>query len=147
MRQARCISSKILTFPDYSCENVIIEAFDPDVMGAKFSTSDLTILRLRCPKCAQYTDKIVTVLVRKEAVPCVSCGARISLSTPTNKILIAETAASCARIGETLMKGLGLEAVLTPGGTPNSRLVNVQTNSLIGRKSSARSPNSNIENH
>jgi predicted nucleic acid-binding Zn ribbon protein len=74
----------------------------------KFSTSDLTILRIRCQKCGQHTEKIVTVLVRKDAVPCSNCGARISLHTPINKILIAETAASCARVGEALMKGLAL---------------------------------------
>ena len=75
----------------------------------KFSTSDLTILRIRCQKCGQHTEKLVTLLVRKDAIPCVSCGARISLSTPTNKILIAETATSCARVGEALIKGLSLE--------------------------------------
>ena len=74
----------------------------------KYSTSDLTILRLRCQKCGQDTEKIVTVLIRKDAISCCTCGGRISLSTPTNKILIAETAASCVRIGEALMKGLGL---------------------------------------
>jgi DNA-directed RNA polymerase subunit RPC12/RpoP len=74
----------------------------------KFSTSDLTILRIRCQKCSQHTEKIVTVLVRKDAIQCATCGGRISLSTPTNKILIAETAASCARVGETLMKALAL---------------------------------------
>jgi transcription elongation factor Elf1 len=74
----------------------------------KFSTSDLTLLRIRCPKCGQHTEKIVTVLVRKDAIQCGTCGARISLSTPTNKILIAETAASCARVGEALIKGLEL---------------------------------------
>jgi DNA-directed RNA polymerase subunit RPC12/RpoP len=76
----------------------------------KFSTSDLTILRIRCSKCGQHTEKIVTVLVRKDAIPCGVCGGRISLSTPTNKILIAETAANCARVGEALMKGLDLVA-------------------------------------
>jgi hypothetical protein len=75
----------------------------------KFSTSDLTILRIRCPKCGQHTEKIVTVLVRKDAIQCGTCGARISLSTPTNEILIAETSASCSRVGEALIKGMGLE--------------------------------------
>jgi ribosomal protein S27AE len=74
----------------------------------KFSTSDLTILRIRCTKCGQHTEKVVTVLVHKDAIQCGTCGARISLSTPTNKILISETAASCARVGEALMKGLQL---------------------------------------
>ena len=69
----------------------------------KFSTTDLTILRIRCAKCAQHTEKIVTLLVRKDAIICANCGARISLSTPTNKILISETAASCAGVGEKLM--------------------------------------------
>jgi hypothetical protein len=74
----------------------------------KFSTADLTILRIRCQKCGQHTEKLVTLLVRKDSMPCSSCGARISLGTPTNKILIAETATSCARIGEALLKGLSL---------------------------------------
>ena len=74
----------------------------------KFSTADLTILRIRCPKCGQHTEKLVTLLVRKPAIPCVNCGARISLSTPTNKILVAETAASCLHVGEALLKGLSL---------------------------------------
>ena len=50
----------------------------------------------------------MTVLARKDAIQCVNCGGRISLSTPTNKILIAETASSCAQIGEALIKGLSL---------------------------------------
>jgi len=75
----------------------------------KFTTSDLTILRIRCQKCGQHTEKLVTLLVRKDAIPCVNCGARISLSTPTNKILIAETATSCARVGDALIKGLSLD--------------------------------------
>jgi DNA-directed RNA polymerase subunit RPC12/RpoP len=75
----------------------------------KFTTSDLTILRIRCQKCGQHTEKLVTLLVRKDAIPCGNCGARISLSTPTNKILIAETATSCARVGEALIKGLSLD--------------------------------------
>ena len=33
---------------------------------------------------------------------------QVSLSTPTNKIFIAETAASCARVSEALMRGLEL---------------------------------------
>jgi hypothetical protein len=41
-------------------------------------------------------------------VPCSFCGARISLGTPTNRILIAETATSCDRVGEALLKGLSL---------------------------------------
>jgi len=79
-----------------------------DLAVMKFSTSDLTLLRIRCQKCGQHTEKVVTVLVRKDAIQCVYCGGRISLSTPTNKILIAETASSCAQIGEALMKGLSL---------------------------------------
>jgi len=74
----------------------------------KFSTADLTILRIRCPKCSQHTEKLVAVLVRKSAIQCAHCGARITLSTPTNKILISETAANCARVGEALLKGLSL---------------------------------------
>jgi len=56
------------------------------------------------------------VLVRKDAIPCGNCGARIGLSTPTNKILIAETAASCDRIGEALIKGLALPDVPSQRG-------------------------------
>jgi formate dehydrogenase maturation protein FdhE len=82
----------------------------------KFSTSDWTMLRIRCQKCGQHTEKIVTVLVRKDAISCGNCGARISLSTPTNKILIAETAASCDRIGEALIKGLALADVPSQRG-------------------------------
>ena len=72
------------------------------------------MLRIRCQKCGQHTEKIVTVLIRKDAIPCGTCGARISLSTPTNKILIAETAASCDRIGEALIKGLALADAMSP---------------------------------
>jgi DNA-directed RNA polymerase subunit RPC12/RpoP len=75
-------------------------------IAMKFSTADLTLLRIRCPKCHQHTDKSVTLLIRKDSVPCAHCGARISLGTPTNRILIQETAESCARIGDTLLKSL-----------------------------------------
>ena len=74
------------------------------------------MLRIRCQKCGQHTEKIVTVLVRKDAIPCTHCGARISLSTPTNKILIAETAASCDRVGEAVIKGLALTGDPRPIG-------------------------------
>ncbi len=79
-----------------------------------FSTADKTMLRIRCQKCGQHTENIVTVLIRKDAIPCGNCGARISLSTPTTKLLIAETAASCDRIGEALIKGLALSAAPSP---------------------------------
>ncbi len=84
------------------------------------------MLRIRCQKCRQHTEKIVTVLVRKDAIPCTHCGARISLSTPTNKILIAETVASCDRIGETLIKELALDGRLVTlgdggSGSPHGR--------------------------
>jgi DNA-directed RNA polymerase subunit RPC12/RpoP len=72
------------------------------------------MLRIRCQKCGQHTEKIATVLIRKDAIPCGTCGARISLSTPTNKILIAEAAASCDRIGEALIKGLALADATSP---------------------------------
>jgi FAD/FMN-containing dehydrogenase len=77
------------------------------------------MLRIRCQKCGQHTEKIVTVLVRKDAISCGNCGARISLSTPTNKILIAETAASCDRIGEALLAvhAEDLDCVIEPGVT------------------------------
>jgi hypothetical protein len=54
------------------------------------------------------------VLVRKDAIACVNCGARISLSTPTNKILIAETAASCDRVGAAMIKALALAGPPSP---------------------------------
>ena len=63
----------------------------------KFSTSDWTMLRIR-------------------AIPCIHCGARISLSTPINKILIAETVASCDRVGEILIKELALDGRLVTLG-------------------------------
>ncbi len=78
----------------------------------KFSTADLTILRIRCQKCGQHSEKLVILLVRKDAMPCSNCGSRINLATPTNKLLISETAASCARVGEALMKATKLLAVI-----------------------------------
>ena len=75
-------------------------------IGMKFSTADLTVLRIRCQKCAQLTEKLVTLLIGKNAIQCCNCGERISLATPTNKILISETATGCARIGDALVKGL-----------------------------------------
>jgi hypothetical protein len=81
----------------------------------KFSTADLTILRIRCQKCGQHLEKLVVLLVGKDALPCSNCGGRISLATPTNKFLISETAASCARVGEALMKASKLLAVAAFG--------------------------------
>jgi len=72
----------------------------------KFSTADLTILRIRCQKCGQHSEKLVVLLTGKDAMPCSNCGGRINLATPTNKLLISETAASCARVGEALMNAL-----------------------------------------
>ena len=70
----------------------------------KFSTADMTILRIRCQKCGQHSEKLVVLLVGRDAIPCSHCGGRINLATPTNKLLISETAASCARLGEALLK-------------------------------------------
>lgn len=81
-----------------------------------FSTADWTMLRLRCTQCGQHTEKVLTVLIRNHAIPCVNCGARISLSTPINKILIAQTAASCERIGKELIRGLALPGTSSTSG-------------------------------
>ena len=83
----------------------------------KFSTADLTILRIRCQKCGQHSEKLVILLVGKDTMPCSNCGGRISLATPTNKLLISETAASCARVGEVLMKATKLLVVIAFGAS------------------------------
>lgn len=70
----------------------------------KFSTADMTILRIRCPKCGQHSEKLVVLLVGRDAIPCSHCGGRVNLATPTNRLLISETAANCERVGEALMK-------------------------------------------
>jgi hypothetical protein len=64
-----------------------------------FSTADWTVLRLRCNSCRQYTERLVTLLLRKEYLQCGVCGAQIDLKTPVNAYLIKETEASCKRIG------------------------------------------------
>jgi hypothetical protein len=64
-----------------------------------FSTADWTVLRLRCTSCRQYTERLVTLLLRKDHLPCAVCGAHIDLRTPVNAYLIKETAESCKRIG------------------------------------------------
>jgi hypothetical protein len=69
-----------------------------------FSAADLTLLRIRCPGCGQHTEKLVTVLARRDTIPCNICHAAIDLKTPHNTLLIRETAESCARIGEALTK-------------------------------------------
>jgi hypothetical protein len=69
-----------------------------------FSAADLTLLRIRCPGCGQHSEKLVTVLVKKDAIPCAICSAPIDLKTPHNALLIKETADSCARIGAALTK-------------------------------------------
>ena len=70
----------------------------------RFSTADLTLLRIRCPGCKQYTEKLVTLLLRKNAMNCGICKKSIDLTTPHNALLINETADSCERIGATLIK-------------------------------------------
>jgi len=67
-----------------------------------FSTADQTMLRIRCQKCGQHSEKLVVVLVGKDVIPCSNCGGKINLATPINKLLISETAASCARVGKML---------------------------------------------
>ena len=71
-----------------------------------FSTADWTILRIRCSGCRQYTERLVTLLVRKDFMTCGMCGAPIDLRTPVNAVLINETAEACARIGIALTKVL-----------------------------------------
>ena len=73
-----------------------------------FSTADWTVLRLRCGSCRQYTERLVTLLLRKDYLACGVCGAQIDLKTPVNAFLIKETAESCKRIGA------GLSHLLRP---------------------------------
>jgi hypothetical protein len=68
-----------------------------------FSTSDLTLLRIRCEACKQYTERLVTLLLRKPTMTCAVCKASIDLTTPRNELLIRETAESCERIGAALI--------------------------------------------
>jgi hypothetical protein len=68
-----------------------------------FSTADLTLLRIRCDGCKQYTDKLVTLLLRRTSMTCAVCKASIDLTTPHNVLLIQETAQSCERIGAALI--------------------------------------------
>ncbi len=69
-----------------------------------FSTADITLLRIRCTGCGQHTEKLVTVLAKRDSIACAICGVPIDLKTPHNVLLIKETADSCARIGEALTK-------------------------------------------
>ncbi|MEA2950816.1 MAG: hypothetical protein QOJ96_336, partial [Alphaproteobacteria bacterium] len=57
-----------------------------------------------CPGCGQHSEKLVTVLVKKDAIACAICSTTIDLTTPHNTLLIKETAESCARIGAALTK-------------------------------------------
>ena len=68
-----------------------------------FSTSDLTLLRIRCDTCKQYTERLVTLLLRRPTMTCAVCKAAIDLTTPHNELLIRETAQSCERIGAALI--------------------------------------------
>ena len=72
----------------------------------KFSTADQTILRIPCQRCGQHSEKLVLLLVGKAGIPCSNCGGTINLATPTNKLLISETAASCDRLGKMLTQAL-----------------------------------------
>jgi DNA-directed RNA polymerase subunit RPC12/RpoP len=85
-----------------------------------FSTADITLLRIRCPKCGQHNERPVTVLVRRDEVTCSNCGRAISLRTRANKLLIEETAASCGKIGAELMK-LEAEPRCSGGAFASSR--------------------------
>jgi hypothetical protein len=69
-----------------------------------FSAADITLLRTRCVGCGQHTEKLVTVLSKKDSIPCAICRKEIDLKTPHNALLIKETAESCAHIGEALTK-------------------------------------------
>ena len=68
-----------------------------------FSTADLTLLRIRCNACKQYTERLVTLLLRRTSMTCAVCKATIDLTTPHNVLLINETAQSCKRIGAALI--------------------------------------------
>ena len=68
-----------------------------------FSTADLTLLRIRCDACKQYSERLVTLLLRANSMTCAVCKATIDLTTPHNVLLISETAESCKRIGAALI--------------------------------------------
>ena len=73
----------------------------------RFSTADLTLLRIRCPACRQHTEQLVTLLLRKDTLKCSNCGEFINLRTPQNTLLIGQTAEACARIGAALIASIG----------------------------------------
>ena len=58
----------------------------------RFSTADLTLLRIRCDACKQYSERLVTLLLRANSMTCAVCKATIDLTTPHNVLLINETA-------------------------------------------------------
>ena len=68
-----------------------------------FSTADLTLLRIRCDACKQYSERLVTLLLRRSSMTCAESKAPIDLTTPHNVLLIKETAQSCERIGAALI--------------------------------------------
>jgi len=74
-----------------------------------FSTADLTLLRIRCDACKQYTERLVTLLLRRNSMTCAVCKASIDLTTPHNTFLIKETAQSCERIGAALIAQAAVE--------------------------------------
>jgi hypothetical protein len=74
-----------------------------------FSTADLTLLRIRCDACKQYSERLVTLLLRANFMTCAVCKATIDLTTPHNVLLIKETAQSCERIGAALIAQAGAD--------------------------------------
>jgi hypothetical protein len=79
-----------------------------------FSTADWTVLRIRCTACRQYTERLLTLLIRKDFLPCGVCGALIDLKEPVNAFLIKETAESCKRVGAGLANLLRPELQAPP---------------------------------
>ena len=45
----------------------------------KFSTADLTILRIRCQKCGQHTEKLVLLLTEKTRFHVLTAEAELTL--------------------------------------------------------------------
>ena len=69
------------------------------------STAETTYLEIRCPACAQPTQKPVAWLVLKDNMTCKACSAFIDLKAAENRIIIKEFAELCSRMDATFGRG------------------------------------------
>ncbi len=73
-------------------------------MARTKTVADGVNIRIKCPKCGEKTEKVLSWLVNQNVMPCPSCGHGVNLKAGDNGRRIKEVAHEAARLQAALTK-------------------------------------------